>query len=398
MNWRSDFPFFVDNPLGYLDSAATAQKPRSVIDGMAHDYQVHAANVFRGVYQHAERTTERFDQARACIAAFVGAQPDELVITAGTTAGINLVAASWGAQTLVAGDEIIVSVMEHHSNLLAWQQLAERAGAHVQIVPITVDGLLDMCAYERLVSKRTKLVAITHTSNVLGTINDIAAIAQIAHGVGARVLVDAAQAVAHCAINVHKLGADFLVFSGHKLFGPTGVGGLYINRALHESIEPVAVGGGMIATFDWKKPTWLPAPRKFEAGTPPIIEVLGLARAIDYVNAIGFDAIKNHERILMQRAIAGLQQLRNVRLLGPIKQLAHDGHVLSFVFDGMHAHDVAAYLDSQPRPIAVRAGHHCASPLHTALGINASVRLSVALYNTLEEIDTFLAYMQQLEM
>lgn len=395
MNWRSDFPFF-DKHNGFLDNASTTQKPRVVIDAMVQGYQDCAANVSRGIYQQAEQTTMRFEQARGKIAHFIGAQANELIITSGTTSGINMIAASLGLHYIRPGDEIIVSTMEHHSNLLPWQQVAQRLGARVHVIPLVPDGSLDVIAYEGMLSTRTKVVAITAVSNVLGTVNDLERIIRAAHAVGAYVVIDAAQAVGHQSIAVRAIDADFLIFSGHKMFGPTGVGGLFVKESLHDTFEPALVGGGMVVRFDWQKPEWVPMPRKCEAGTPPIIEVLGLARAAEYIQAIGFDAIRSHEQILMRRLVEGLQALPNVRLLGPIKQLMGHGHVLSFVVDGIHAHDVAAFLDKQPQRVAVSAGQHCASLVHTVLGITASVRVSVALYNTVQEIDDFLLGMQRL--
>lgn len=395
MNWRSDFPFF-NSHTGFLDNASTTQKPRMVIDGMADDYEQYATNVSRGIYQQAEQTTMFFEQARTKIARFIGAQVRELVITSGTTASINMVAASLGLHAVKAGDEIIVSAMEHHSNLLPWQQQAQRVGARLRVIPLLPDGTLDLTAYQAMLSSRTKVVAITAVSNVLGTVTDLKRMIPAAHAVGAFVLVDAAQAVAHQRIDVRELDVDFLAFSGHKMFGPTGVGGLFVKESLHEIFAPVIVGGGMVARFDWQDPEWVPMPRKCEAGTPPVVEALGLARAVDYVQAIGFDAIRAHECMLMKRLITGLHALPKIRMLGPIEQLMNDGHVLSFVVDGIHAHDVAAALDKQPRSVAVSAGQHCASPLHAALGITASVRVSVALYNTIQEIDDFLQGMQKI--
>lgn len=393
---RKDFPFFDRASCVYLDSAATAQKPRVVIDRIAQAYAHDVANIYRGIYCHAERVTDLYENAREKIAHFIGAGKKELSFNAGTTMGINSIAATWGSQNIKSGDEMIISVAEHHSNLIAWQQLAQRNGAVIKLIPLAADGTLDLDVFESMLSGRTKLVAITYVSNVLGTVTDIGRVVRGARRVGARVLIDAAQAVAHRVIHVRDLDVDFLAFSGHKVFGPTGIGALYIKHELFDALEPFLFGGGMVQQFDWRAPQWLDAPRKFEAGTAPVAQVLGLAQAVDYVQQIGFERIRAHETALVGMLLDGFLALPRVRVLGSVQQLRSEGHMVSFVVDGVHAHDVAAYLDAQELPIAVRAGQQCASLLHQAMGINASVRVSFSIYNTAQEVAYLLDVMKKL--
>jgi cysteine desulfurase/selenocysteine lyase len=345
-----------------------------------HDY----ANVHRGIHVLSERATDQYESSRERVRTFLGArQPEEIIFTAGTTAAINTVARSWGDANIRPGDEILVTEMEHHSNLVPWHQLAERTGATIRSIPITDDGLLRLDALDELLTERTKMVALAHVSNVLGTINPIQEIARRAHEVGAVVLVDAAQSVPHLPVNVADLDVDFLAFSGHKMVGPSGVGVLYGRRELLEAMPPFLGGGSMIREvfIDHFTPADLPA--KFEAGTPPIASAIALAAAIDYLEQIGLEAIGRHEQALAEYAWERLSQIEDVRILGPAPD--NRAGIVAFVVAGIHAHDVAQVLDFHG--VAVRPGHHCTMPLHARLGISASTRASFYLYNQPHEID-----------
>jgi cysteine desulfurase / selenocysteine lyase len=386
---RADFPILAirlhdDVPLVYLDNAATTQRPRQVIQSLVDVYEKQYANVHRGIHWLSDQSTDLFEETREKVRAFINAPAREQVIfTYGTTEGINLVARSWGVANIKAGDEILLTEMEHHSNLVPWQQLAQERGAVLRHIPITDDGQLALERMPELLNERTKLVAVCHVSNVLGTINPIAEIVRQAHAAGAVVLVDAAQSVPHMPTDVQALDVDFLAFSGHKMLGPSGVGILYGRRELLEAMPPFLGGGSMIrrVKLDSFEPAELPA--KFEAGTPPIVPAIGLGAAIDYLNAIGLENIHAYEQILTARAHQVLEAVGGVRLLGPAPE--HKGGIVSFTLEGIHAHDVAQLLDRQG--IAVRAGHHCAMPLHKRLGKNASVRASFYFYNTLAEVE-----------
>lgn len=394
---RADFPFFEQTACVYLDNGATSQKPRQVIDRMMHWYAYECAPVSRAIYRAAEQATQQYEDARGVVAHFIGAKPCEVIFTSGATDSINVVAISWARQVIEPGDEIIVSQLEHHANFIVWQQLALEKNARLLVIPITPDGLLDMAAYERMLSPKTKLVAITHESNVLGTIVDVARIARQAHAVGARVLVDAAQSAPHQPIDVLKLGADFLAFSGHKMLGPTGIGVLYIKQELYDRMVPHKFGGGMAHAVCLERSTWASAPHKFEAGTQPIAQALGLAQAIKYLTErLDFTSLCAYEAGLITHAIDGLSRFEQVRILGPVEQLKQTGHLVSCVIDGIHPHDVAAFLDQQDVAVAVRAGQQCAQPLHTALVIPASIRVSVYLYTTADDIDLFIGYIARL--
>jgi len=397
---RNDFPVFeakTDKKYIFFDNAATTQKPKQVIDRIADFYAYHTANIFRGVYMQAEEVTSLYEQARAQIAQFIGADFCETIFTSGTTDGINFIASTWARQKISAGDEIIVSQMEHHANFLPWQQLAEKVGAQLKIVPITKEGLLDMHAYEQMLSKRTQLVAMTHISNVLGTVNDVKKVTRLAHEAGARVLIDAAQSAPHMKLDVHDIGADFLVFSGHKMLGPTGIGILYMKKELQDFIEPYQFGGGMVAEVCRERSYWKDAPHKFEAGTPPIAQAIGLAEAIRYLNKyVDFEALRKHEAMLVTQTIEGLETVPGVHIVGPVEQLKKEGHLVSFMIENMHAHDIAAFLDADEIAVAVRAGQQCAQPLHALLGVPATVRVSFYCYNTLEEVGYFIDRMKRL--
>jgi cysteine desulfurase/selenocysteine lyase len=386
---REDFPILQqmvhgDRPLVFLDNAASTQRPRQVIDVLRRVYERDYANVHRGIHTLSERATEQYEDAREKVRAFIGAaNPREIVFTSGTTAGINLVARSWGEANIKSGDEILLTTMEHHSNLVPWHQLAERTGAVLKHIPITDDGLLILDELYTLLTNRTKMVAVCSVSNVLGTINPVREIAKRAHAAGARVLVDAAQSVPHVPTNVLELGADFLAFSGHKMLGPTGIGVLYGREELLDAMPPFLGGGSMINRVwpDRFTPAELPA--KFEAGTPPIAPAIALGAAIDYLKLIGLDAIARHEHELVRYAYEQLQEIDGLRILGPPPEKR--AGLISFTLPEPHAHDVAQLLDQQG--IAVRAGHHCTWPLHDRLGITASTRASFYLYNTPAEVD-----------
>ena len=388
---RADFPILArevyGKPLVYLDNAATTQKPRVVIDAIRRFYEETNANIHRGLHFLSERATEQYESVRSKVRDFLGAGDDrEIVFTRGTTEAINLVAASWGRWQLRPGDEIVLSAMEHHSNIVPWQLVCEATGAKIRVIPMDDSGELQLEEYEKLLGPRTKLVAITHVSNALGTVNPVQKIVAAAKAVGARVLVDGAQAVPHLPVNVQALGCDFYAFSGHKLFGPTGVGVLWGRAELLDAMPPYQGGGEMIRTVTFERSTWNHIPHKFEAGTPPIAEVIGLGAAIDYVEQVGREAISQHEHGLLARAIQGLSAVPGVRIVGAAK---HKAAVVSFVLDGIHPHDVGTILDREG--IAIRAGHHCAQPLMQRLGLVATARASFALYNTVEEADALVA-------
>ncbi len=395
---RADFPILTQqvngHPLIYVDNAATTQKPQSVIDAELSFYTKHNANINRGVYQGAEHATQLYEAARGTVARFINAHPNEIVFTKGTTESINFVATAWALEHIKAGDELVLTELEHHANLIPWQQVAKRTGARLRFIPILPDGTLDMSQVNSLITQKTKLVACTHASNVLGTHVDIKPIIDRAHEVGALTLIDAAQSAPHQAIDVHALGCDFLVFSGHKLFGPTGIGILYIKQQLHDRIEPYQFGGSMVYEVDWLDATWAKSPQKFEAGTPPIAQAIGLGAAISYLEKISFSELQKHEAALCAQAIEGLQSLDDIRILGPIDQLQRNGHLVSFVKKSMHAHDVAAYLNSFG--IAVRAGNHCAQPLAKKLSVEGSTRLSFYAYNTHDEVDFIISKLKAL--
>jgi cysteine desulfurase/selenocysteine lyase len=386
---REQFPILATRtptgrPLVYLDNAATTQHPRRVIQTLVDTYEKTYANVHRGIHWLSDHTTDLYEAARETVRAFLHARrTTEIIFTRGTTEAINLVARSWGDDHVGPGDVVLLTEMEHHSNIVPWQQLAARRGATIRFVPITDDGRLDLDGLHRLLDERTRLVAITAVSNVLGTINALPPIVRAAHAVGAVVLVDAAQAVPHQPLDVQALDADFVAFSGHKMLGPSGVGVLYGRQEVLEAMPPFLGGGGMIrrVRLDGFEPADLPA--KFEAGTPPIVGAIGLGAAIDFLREVGLDAIHEHEQQLTTRAHELLADLRGVRLLGPPP--ADKGGIVSFTIEGIHAHDIAQLLDRQG--IAVRAGHHCAMPLHQRLGIPASTRASFYLYNTLDEVE-----------
>jgi cysteine desulfurase / selenocysteine lyase len=388
---RADFPILQtrvrdEMPLVYFDNAATTQRPRAVIDAIVGAYERQYANVHRGIHWLSELSTDLYEGARTAVQRLIHAPHlDEIIFTSGTTASINLVARSWGDANIHAGDEILLTEMEHHSNLVPWQQLAARTGCTLRYLPVTNDGLLDLTALDELLTERTRLVSVVAVSNVLGTINPVKSIITRAHEMGTLVLVDAAQSVPHAVTDVQDLDADFLAFSGHKMMGPSGIGVLYGRQSLLEAMPPFLGGGSMInqVTLEGFTPAGLP--EKFEAGTPPIVPAIGLAAAIEYLEGVGLDAVSAHEDGLTRRMHAVLGQFDGVRILGP--DPAQKSGIVSFVIDGVQVYDLALMLDDQG--IAVRLGHHCALPLHRRLGIPASLRASFYLYNTPEEIDRF---------
>jgi cysteine desulfurase/selenocysteine lyase len=398
---RADFPILSKVlhegvPLIYLDNAATTQRPRQVIQAMVETYEQNYANVHRGIHWLSDQSTDLYEEAREKVRTFINASArEEVVFTTGATGAINLVARSWGDANVVAGDEILVTEMEHHSNLVPWHQLAERTEAKVLHVPVTDEGKLDLESFERLLSERTRLVAVTAVSNVLGTINPVEEIVARAHDAGALVLVDGAQSVPHRSIDVQAMKADFVAFSGHKMMGPSGVGVLWGRRELLDEMPPFLGGGSMIrrVKLDGFEPADLPA--RFEAGTPPIVPAIGLGAAIDYLMSIGLDAIARHEHELTVYAHEVLSGLGTLRFLGPGPD--EKSGIVSFLFENNrpHAHDIAQLLDRHG--VAVRAGHHCAMPLHKRFKVNATARASFYLYNTREEVDLLAEALAQVQ-
>jgi cysteine desulfurase / selenocysteine lyase len=386
---RNDFPILSRSvhgkPLVYLDSGASSQKPRAVIDAMNVYYETYHANVHRGVYEISEEATAAMEKARVKVARFLNArQGKQIIFTRNTSEGINLVAYSWGNTNIKAGDLIILTEMEHHSNLVPWQLLAQRTGARLEFVPVSDDGLLRLDIYEQLLQQQPKLVAFTHMSNVLGTINPAQAMIAQAHAVGATVLLDAAQSVPHMPVDVQALDVDFLCFSGHKMLGPTGIGILYGKRDLLEAMPPFMGGGDMIRTVSLRQSTWNDLPWKFEAGTPAIAEAIGLGAAVDYLNALGMQNVVRHEQEVTGYAMQQLQEIPGLTIYGPPAELR--GGVISFTLGDIHPHDLASILD-QEVGVAVRAGHHCAQPLMERFGLAATARASFYVYTSKEDID-----------
>ena len=389
---RSEFPVLSRRvgsglPLIYLDSAATSQKPKSVIQAMTAFYERQNANIHRGIHTLAEEATASYESARARVAEFVGvSDPRSLVFTRNTTESINLVANTWGRTSLKPGDMILLTEMEHHSNLVPWQMLAAEKDLTLEFVRVTDDGLLDLESFSELLSRGPSLVGFSHMSNMLGTINPVREMAARAHAVGALVLIDAAQSVPHLPVNVEELDVDFLAFSGHKMCGPTGIGVLYARLDLLQEMPPFLGGGDMIKRVHLRDFVANDVPHKFEAGTPAIAEAIGLGAAVDFLSGVGMGAIHRTEQVLVGYALERLAEVPGVSVLGP--QAEQRGGVVSFTFDAAHPHDIAQVLDRQG--IAVRAGHHCAMPLHERFGVQATTRASFYLYNTTEEIDSLI--------
>ena len=384
---RRDFPILREKvygkPLIYLDNAATSQKPQFVIETLQKYYSLENANIHRGIHFLSERATQAYEDARAKVGGFLNAaESREIIFVRGTTEGINLVAQSYGRKFIGEEDEIILSAMEHHSNIVPWQILCEQVGARLRIIPMNDDGELLIDEYERLLSDKTKLVAVTHLSNALGTINPIKQIIQIAHRHGVPVLVDGAQAVPHLEVDVRDLDCDFYAFSGHKLYGPTGVGVLYGRASLLDAMPPYQGGGDMISSVTFEKTLYNVLPYKFEAGTPNIAGVIGLGAAIDYLSQVGLELVTAYERELLDYATETISTIAGVQIIGTAKEKAG---VLSFVLDGVHAHDIGTILDREG--IAIRTGHHCAMPVMQRFGVPATARASLAFYNTRQEVD-----------
>jgi cysteine desulfurase/selenocysteine lyase len=381
--WRMDFPILHTPDLVYLDNAATTQKPTAVIEAEATFYASRNANVHRGVHRLSLLATEAYEAARVKTQRFINAaSEDEVVFVRGATEGINLVAQSYARPRLGPGDEVLVTVMEHHSNIVPWQVVCEQTGAALKTVPITDAGELELAAFERLIGRRTRLVALTQLSNALGTIVPIRRLAQLARAAGVPVLVDGAQAVSHLPVDVQAIGCDFYVFSGHKVFGPTGIGVLYGRAERLESMAPYQVGGDMIRSVSFEKTEYDAAPRRFEAGTPNVAGAVGLGAALDYVSAIGLAAIAAHEKRLLDYATRAVADVPGLRIVGTAPAKAS---ILSFTLENVHPHDIGTILDHYG--IAIRAGHHCAMPVMRRYGIDGTARASFALYNTLEEVD-----------
>jgi len=392
---REQFPILQQqihgHPLVYLDSAATAHKPECVLQAMLDFYRTDNANVHRSAHTLAGRATQKFEQARQRVANFLHAQfCDEIIWTRGTTEAINLVAQSWGRQTLQAGDEVLVSAMEHHANLVTWQQIAKQTGAQLRIIPLLASGELDLLAYQAMLSPNTKMVALVHVSNVLGTVNPVAEVVRLAKQVGALTLIDGAQAVAHAPVDVQALDCDFYAFSGHKVYGPTGIGVLYGRREILAQLPPWQFGGEMIKQVSYTDSEFNLPPLRFEAGTPAIAEALGLSAALDFVSQQQSAGAETYQQQLLQHLIAGLQHIKGVSIVG---QPAQRQGVVSIVLAQAHHHDVCQLLDAQG--IAVRSGHHCAMPLLKSLGLAGTLRISLGVYNNKTEIDIFLQALHQ---
>jgi cysteine desulfurase/selenocysteine lyase len=394
---RRDFPVLRrevnGHTLVYLDSAATSQKPVQVIAELTRYYRDYNANIHRGVHTLSQEATAAYEGVRARVAAFIGASDgDEIVFTRNTTESINLVAHAYGRAFLAPDDEVVISELEHHSNIVPWQLLRDERGIVLRYIPMRADGTLDLDAARRIIGPRTRLLAITQMSNALGTIVPVAELAALAHAQGAVVLVDGAQSVPHLATNVRALGADFLAFSAHKMLGPTGVGVLWGRRELLEAMPPFLGGGDMILTVSMERSTWNAVPHKFEAGTPNIADVIAFGAALDYIEALGMDAVQRHERELLEVAIDRLATVPLITLYGPADLLQRGG-VVSFGLEGIHPHDIGQVLDSYG--VAIRAGHHCAQPVMQHLGIAATARASFYLYNTAAEVDALVAAVRE---
>lgn len=395
---RADFPILHQqvhgHPLVYLDNAATSQKPRAVIEAVSRYYERDNANVHRGIHELSNRATAGFEAARQRAAQFIHASsPDEIVFTRGTTEGINLIAHSWGMNQLKPGDQILLTEMEHHSNLVPWQLVAERTGAELVYLPVTGDeGLLDLGALDGLLTDRVRLLSVVHISNSMGTVNPVAELCRRARQVGAVTVVDAAQSAGHCAVDVEAIGCDFLVFSGHKICGPTGVGVLYGRRALLEAMPPYQGGGEMIVSVGFHQTSFKPAPHRFEAGTPDISGPIGLHAAMDYLDAIGREKIFRHDQELATLAYEGLGRMPGVRLFGPKEGRAG---LVSFLLADVHAHDLVTVADQYG--VALRGGHHCTQPLMRKLGVESTARASFYFYNTRAEVERFLEVIREIQ-
>ena len=386
---REDFPILsrkvYDKPLVYLDNAATSQKPNSVIQSLVDYYEGYNANVHRGVHALSMEATDRYEEAREKVAKFINAESSESIIwTRNTTEGINLVAMTWAVDNLKEGDEIVLSHMEHHSNLVPWQKVAKDTGAVLRFIPLNEDDTLDLSDIDSIINPRTKLLAIVHMSNSLGTINPVKELAAKARSVGANVLIDGAQSVPHLPVDVQDLDCDFFAFSGHKMLGPTGIGVLYVKRDVLETMNPFLTGGEMVLEVSYEKATWNDLPMRFEAGTPNIADAIGLGAAIDYLNALGMADVREHEKQLTKYALNAFKQFEEVDVFGPEDPELRGG-VISFHHPDIHPHDLGTVLDRQG--VAVRTGHHCTMPLMRTLGVAATARASFYIYNSEDEVD-----------
>ena len=391
---KKDFPVFTANSdLVFLDSGATAQMPQCVMDAMQAYNSTYKANIHSGIYDIGVRAIEAYTEARRTVARFIESTPEEIIFTAGTTASLNMLSSLLG-RTITAGDEIVVTELEHHSNFIPWQQLAKNTGAVLRVIPIEKDGTISLEKVKKIITEKTKIVAVAHVSQTLGTHVPVADICRMARVYGAYSVVDAAQSVPHMPVSVRDIDCDFLVFSGHKVVGPTGIGVLYGKKALLEKMEPVQFGGGMISSVSKEASAWAEVPEKFEAGTPPIAEAIGLAAAITYLQGIGMDVIRNHEEEITAYALNALQNVSGVTVFGP-RDASTQGGIISFDIAGVHPHDAAEVLAS--RNIAVRAGHHCAMPLMKALGVSGTLRASFYLYNTKEDVDALIQGMEDIK-
>ncbi len=383
-NIKKDFPLLVNNPVTFLDSAASSQKPKVVIEGLEYFYTHLNANVHRGTYKLSMAATEAYEEARRKVANFIGAAEREIIFVRNTTEALNLVAYAWGIHNLKQGDEILVTEMEHHANLVPWHLVAKHTGASIKAVPITSEGRLELDTFESLLTEKVKLVSVVHMSNVLGTVNPVAEIAKLAKAKGALFVVDGAQSVPHMPVNVKELGADFLAFSGHKMCGPTGVGVLWGRYDILKNMPPFLGGGEMIRKVFIDHSTYADVPQRFEAGTPPIAEAVALGIATDYLTGVGMDKVQQHDYNLVTYALKRLdEEVPEVRTFGPRGQ--DRGGIIAFTLGNLHAHDLATFLDE--KGIAVRAGHHCAQPLHRRFNVPATARASFYLYTTKEDVD-----------
>ena len=374
-------------PLVYLDNAATTQKPQFVLDRLARYYAAENANIHRGVYQLSQDATTAFEAARGKVAGFLNAaEPAEIIFTRNATEGINLVAQTFGRQRVGAGDEVVISAMEHHSNIVPWQLLCEEKAARLRVVPITDDGELMLDAFESLLGPRTRLVSVVHMSNSLGTVNPVRQVVERAHAQDIPVLIDGSQAAYHMPVDVQAIGCDFYVVTGHKLYGPTGIGALYGQRRWLEAMPPYQGGGDMISSVTFERTTYNAVPHKFEAGTPHIAGAIGLGAAVDFIGSVGFEAIAAHERQLLDYATSALLAVPGLRLIGTARDKAS---ILSFVLEGVHAHDIGTIVDTEG--VAIRTGHHCTQPVMDRFGVPATARASLAMYNTTAEVDQLVA-------
>ena len=385
LNCKKDFPIFNNQNVIYLDTASTSQKPRTVINAMVDFYQGYNANVHRGLYPWAEKATSEYESARNQISDYINATSNELIFTKGTTESINFISSSWGSHNVSKGDNIVITEMEHHSNIVPWQILAQKTKAELRYIPISDNGELLLDSISKIIDQNTKIVSVTHQSNVLGTINPIDQIIKEAHSKEALVLVDAAQSIAHQRIDVKKIDCDFLVFSGHKILGPTGIGCLYVKENLIEDLDPYQTGGQMIKHEEEKKSTWNDIPFRFEAGTPNISGVIGLSSALDYLDKLGMDKIKSHNDLITKYCLEGLKSISDLTIYGHSNKT---GPVISFNIQGVHSYDLAQLLAQQN--IYIRSGHHCAQPTMKRLNIESSNRASLYIYNDKKDVDDFI--------